>query len=148
MTRGDDIADRLLRFSTEVLRVVGDLPRTQQGRHVGRQLVRSGTAGGAHYEEARGAESRMDFIHKVLIGAKEVGESVYWLRLIERSRLSQRDSLRDLIAEGVELVAILKASARTARQGHTRETTIGARERSRAKRSDFGRGNKKYQQEI
>ncbi len=79
---GDDIADRLLRFAARVLQLVGTLPGSPVGRHVARQLIRSGTAGGANYEEARGAESRADFAHKVLIAAKEVRESVYWVRLL------------------------------------------------------------------
>ncbi|MBL4844101.1 MAG: four helix bundle protein, partial [Planctomycetes bacterium] len=92
-TKGDDIAERLLDFAAEILLVVGGLPKTIQGKHVARQLTRSGTAGGAHYAEARGAESRADFAHKVLLAAKEVAESVYWLRLIERARFSRRTTL-------------------------------------------------------
>ena len=114
--KGDDIAARLLDFATEVLLVVGEFPKSLEAKHVARQLTRSGTAGGAHYEEARGAESRADFAHKVLLAAKEVGESVYWLRLARRARFSKRPTLQQAIAEGGELVAILKASARTARK--------------------------------
>ena len=114
--KGDDIADRLLDFATEVLLVVAGLPKTPAAKHIARQLTRSGTAGGAHYEEARGAESRADFAHKVLLAAKEVGESAYWLRLIQRARLSRRPTLGRAIGESGELVAILKASARTARR--------------------------------
>ena len=114
--KGDDIAERLLDFATETLLVVGGLPKSLEAKHVARQLTRSGTAGGAHYAEARGAESRADFAHKVLLAAKEVGESVCWLTLIERARFSRRPTLRQAIGEGGELVAILKASARTARK--------------------------------
>ena len=114
--KGDDIAERLLDFAVEVLLVVGGLPRSLEAKHIARQLTRSGTAGGAHYEEARGAESRADFAHKVLLAAKEVGESGYWLRLIERARFSRRPTLGRAISEGGELVANLKASARTARK--------------------------------
>ena len=98
--KGDDIADRLLDFAVEVLLVVGGLPKSLEAKHIARQLTRSGTAGGAHYEEARGAESRADFAHKVLLAAKEVGESGYWLRLIERARHSRRPTLRRAISEG------------------------------------------------
>ena len=95
---------------------MGGLPKSLEAKHVAKQLTRSGTAGGAHYEEARGAESRADFAHKVLLAAKEVGESVYWLRLTKRARFSKRPTLPLAIGEGRELVAILKASARTARK--------------------------------
>ncbi len=113
--KGDDIASRLLEFSAEILRIVGDLDESATAKHVARQLTRSGTSGGANYEEARSAESRADFAHKVLIAAKEVRESVYWLRLIQRAGLVAGDRLSGTVREGNELVAILKASANTAR---------------------------------
>jgi four helix bundle protein len=113
---GDDIADRLLEFAARCLKVVGTLPSNPEGKHVAKQLIRSGTSGGANYEEARRAESKGDFAHKVLIAAKEVGESVYWLKLAGRVRLSATNDLNGLIGEGLELVAILRSSAKTARR--------------------------------
>ena len=55
--KGDDIAERLLEFAVAVLRITTRLPADRPGRHLASQLVRAGSAGGAHYEEARGAES-------------------------------------------------------------------------------------------
>jgi four helix bundle protein len=78
-------------------------------------LVRSSTSGGANYQEARAAESRADFIHKLGIAAKELRESTYWLRLIQKSSMTS-GSLDVLIQETVELTAILMASSRTARR--------------------------------
>ena len=115
--KGQDIADRLLDFAVGSIRVVTELPQTKVGKHVAGQLTRSGTAGGANYEEARAAESRADFAHKVSVAAKEVGESVYWLRLAEQAGLyCDRQLLAHLISEGQQLVAILKSSARTAKK--------------------------------
>ena len=71
--KGDDIANRLLEFSAQVLRVVSELPNDAAAKHVARQLTRAGTSGGANYEEARGAESRADFAHKVLVAAARSG---------------------------------------------------------------------------
>ena len=39
-------------------------------KHVAMQLWRAVTGGGANYDEARGAESRADFVHKVRIATK------------------------------------------------------------------------------
>src|SRR5687767_6143255 len=82
---GGDIAERLLRLAVAVVHATGQLPRNAAGRHVGPQLVRSVTGAGANYEEARAAESRDDFIHKVFVAAKELREAIYWLRFIELS---------------------------------------------------------------
>ena len=61
--KGDDIANRLLDFGAQILRLASKLPADQASRHIARQLVRTGTAGGANYEEARAAESRANFVH-------------------------------------------------------------------------------------
>lgn len=129
---GDDIAERLLDFASRTLEVLNTLPRSPLGKHVTGQLIRSCTSGGANYEEARSAESKLDFAHKVLIAAKEVRESVFWIRLIQRGRLSNISTLDAIVAEGNELIAILRSSARTAREraaAHAKQRA-GARENS------------------
>ena len=50
---------------------------------ISRQLLKSGTSIGANAMEAQNAESKIDFIHKMKIAAKEAEESQYWLWLCE-----------------------------------------------------------------
>ncbi len=114
MRLGADIADRMLDLGLGALRLAASLPKTPAGRHVALQLVRSATSAGSNYEEARAAESRADFIHKLGIAAKEVRESRYWIALIQRSRWVAADSA-PLTEEARALAAILAASIRTAR---------------------------------
>ena len=113
--KGDDLAERLLVFADRVLRICRDLRQDVPGRHVARQLIRAASAGGAIYEEARGAESRADFVHKIGIATKEMRESLYWLKLIDRADLAPGQSAQKLTVEASELVAILTASGRTAK---------------------------------
>jgi len=49
------------------------------------QLLKSGTSIGANVREAQNAESKVDFIHKMKIAAKEADEVEYWLLLCDRS---------------------------------------------------------------
>jgi four helix bundle protein len=111
---GSDIAERLLRFAVAVVRLTSQLPKDAAGRHVASQILRSATSGGANYEEARAAESRGDFVHKVAVAAKEVRETVFWLAVIQRSGWTKAD-LDAAIREAEELAAILGASVRTAK---------------------------------
>jgi four helix bundle protein len=118
LRRGADIAERLLLLAATIVRLARKLPRDVGGRHVASQLVRSGTSAGANYEEGRAAESRADFIHKLRVAAKEMRETIFWLSLVQRSAFlpsSASEPLEALIREANELVAILMASARTAR---------------------------------
>jgi four helix bundle protein len=110
--KGANIAERLLAFGLSALRIARELPRDAVTRHVALQLVRSATGAGANYEEARAAESRNDFVHKLGIAAKEVREATYWVQLIHGAGWVE---LSVLIDEANELSAILSASCRTAR---------------------------------
>lgn len=48
-------------------------------------MLRSGTSIGANVREAQNAESKVDFIHKMKIAAKEADETAYWLELCKLS---------------------------------------------------------------
>jgi four helix bundle protein len=114
MRKGADIARRLGAFGVAALEVSARMPRNPAGRHVSIQLVRSATGAGANYEEARAAESRADFIHKLGIAAKEMREACYWVGMVGASGWVE-DDLRSMLREATELAAILGASVRTAR---------------------------------
>jgi four helix bundle protein len=112
--KGDDIARRLRRFAAQVIKLCRKMPRDSTCRHIGLQLVRAASGGGSNYEEARGAESRADFIHKVAISTKELREALYWLALAQDAELFDV-SVEDLLREANELVAILTSSVKTAK---------------------------------
>ena len=119
--KGDDIATRLRAFAAGTIQLCRQLPADDvAAKHITRQLVRSASGGGSNYEEARGAESRADFIHKVGVANKELREALYWLRLIADAALLESPDLAPLVQEANELVAILTTSIKTAKQ---REST-------------------------
>lgn len=113
--RGDDIAERLLDFGASAIRLCTRLPSDPAVRHIASQLARSSSSGGANYDEARRAESLRDFAHKAQVAAKELGESVYWLKLVSRTQLVEF-GVDELINEANELTAILVSSAKTAKK--------------------------------
>jgi len=113
--KGDDIAQRLIGFAVGVIELTRKMSKNVASTHIARQLMRSGTAGGANYEEARASESRADFAHKVSVAAKEMRESLFWLKLMGEANLSDKDQAKVLSQEAKELAAILRTSARTAK---------------------------------
>ena len=114
------LADRLLAFAVSVIKIVNDLPQNRVGQHVSYQLLKSGTSPGANYEEARGAESTKDFIHKLRVALKELKESRFWLKLIRAVPLIDKDRVVPLIQECEELIAILAKSIITARKSKSK----------------------------
>jgi four helix bundle protein len=113
--RGDELQERLISFAVRILNLAVQLPRNQPGRHISNQILRSGTATAANYGEARAAESRADFIHKLRIVLKELNETLVWLQIIAKGSLVRKNALERIIAENQELCRILGASVRTAR---------------------------------
>ena len=90
----DQVEERLVEFAARIIDLPGRLPRTFQARHIANQILRSGTAGAPNYAEARSAESRQDFIHKMRIVGKELNETAVWLRIISKSALLPRINRR------------------------------------------------------
>jgi len=117
----NDLARRLLAFAVAVVKLVDRLPNTRAGNHIGRQLLASGTSPGANYEEASGAKSSRDFVHKLQIVLKELRESRYWLRVIETACLLPVDEVRELCLEAHELVLIFSKSVVTAKANRSQQ---------------------------
>jgi four helix bundle protein len=115
--KAECLAERLLDFAVRAGKVADALPQTRLGRHVAGQLVRCGTSPAPNYEEARAAESRADFVHKMRICLKELRESLCWLRLIGKGGLLPECQVRPLIEEATQLASIFGQSIVTARQG-------------------------------
>lgn len=83
VAKGDDIQERLLEFAVTVINLCSSLPRSESGRHIAGQLLRCATSPAPNYGEARAAESKNDFVHKLGIVLKELNESQIWLEMIK-----------------------------------------------------------------
>jgi four helix bundle protein len=116
-SQADALEERLIDFAVRIIRLAACLPRTPAGRHIAGQILRCGTSPAPNYGEARGAESRADFVHKIRVVLKELNETSVWLRIIERSRILNPEQLGDIIQENGDLCKIFAASLRTARAG-------------------------------
>jgi four helix bundle protein len=99
----DKLEERLINFAVRIIRLTARLPRTAAGKHLAGQILRSGTSPAPNYGEARGAESKADFTHKIRVVLKELNETSIWLRIIERSQMLPSILLMDLIQENGDL---------------------------------------------
>jgi four helix bundle protein len=113
--RANALEERLIQFAVDIVSLVGQLPQNPQAKHIASQILRSGTAAAPNYGEARAAESRGDFVHKLKICLKELNETAIWLRILKGSVAVDPDFVSRLVAENTELCKILVASVKTAR---------------------------------
>ena len=96
-----------MNLGVEVVLLTTKLHKHPIGRIIAEQLLRSGTAAGANYEESCGAESRADFIHKMQIVYKELKESNYWFNLIKRTKIIEYSNLENVLNETNQLCKII-----------------------------------------
>ena len=112
----NDLSKRLFEFAIRVIGFLRTLPNDAEYKVIKYQLIKSATSTGANYEESQGASSKPDFHNKVNISLREIKESNYWLRLLERIIDFHYDEteLKYLIDESSQLSKILgKISAKT-----------------------------------
>jgi four helix bundle protein len=118
---GADINERTFRFACRILALCEKLQRTGGiARYAAPQLLRSGTSIGANLEEAVGGQTKPDFITKVCIAQKEAREAKYWPRLLHARELLRDENLASDIQEADEIIAILTAIVKRARESPSR----------------------------
>ena len=102
-----------------VVQIVEYIHRHQKDRvnlALSRQLLRSGTSIRTNVEEALRERSHRDFISKLAIAAKEVGEAGYWLQLIRDTQPHHHPELADLLAQCSKVVTMLNNIMLTTRR--------------------------------
>ncbi|MCH8942799.1 MAG: four helix bundle protein [Bacteroidetes bacterium] len=109
----EELKKRTKKFSLDIIEFYNLLPKTNLGKVIGNQLLRSATYVGANYMEACRAKSSADFIYKIKIIEEEADESLYWLELIEESELANKELLNPLLKEADELTAIFTSIGKT-----------------------------------
>lgn len=111
----EDLRQRTKEFALRIIKLFRALPKTEEARVLGKQILRSGTAVAANYRSACRARSHADFISKIGITVEEADETAFWLELLVDANIVKKDRLENLLVEANELVRIFQASRTTAK---------------------------------
>ncbi len=114
-TRPEDLRERTKRFAIRIVRLFRSLPKTEEARVLGKQVLRAGTAVAANYRAVCRARSKAEFIAKMGVVVEEADETLFWLELLVETSIVKEIRLKSLLEEANELVAIFAASHSTAR---------------------------------
>jgi len=80
-----------------------------------KQILRSGTAIGAHIHEAEFGQSKADFVARLSISLKEANETLYWLSLLKDTGYIDDPQHESMERDCRELVAMMVSSIKTAK---------------------------------
>lgn len=109
------ILEKSYAFGLRIIKLFMHLRKEKIERELLLQLLRSGTSIGANVEEAVGAQSKSDFIHKLSIAYKESRETSYWLRLLNDAQLIENKLSLSFLNDIDELKKILASILKTSK---------------------------------
>jgi four helix bundle protein len=116
MNRADELKQRTRSFALRIIRLFKALPRTEEARVLGRQVLRSGTSVAANYRAACRARSKAEFIARIGVVVEEADETVFWLELLIEAGILPRGRTAAILKEANELFAIFVSSQLTAKR--------------------------------
>lgn len=111
-----EVRERTKQFAIRIIRLFRSLPKSDDARTIGRQLLRSGTSVAANYRAVCRARSKAEFIAKIGVVVEEADETVFWLELLIDTGIIAQAKLNNLLKEANELLSIFAASQKTAKR--------------------------------
>lgn len=77
-----------------------------------KQLLRSGTSIGANCNEAVAAVTTKDFCNKMGIASKEAQETLFWLKLLDKSNYCQNSAFTEQCEEIIRIITSIVKTTR------------------------------------
>lgn len=113
MEFAESMRKRTKLFAIDVIKMFRNLPRTEDARIVGRQLIKAATSVASNYRAACRARSEKEFFAKLSIVVEEADESLFWMEILKESDIYEVNT--ELMNEATEILAIMAKSRKTAR---------------------------------
>src|SRR3989475_6564346 len=82
MIQSEVLKERTKKFAIGIIKLFRMLPKTEEARVIGRQVLRCGTSVAANYRAVCRARSKAEFVAKMGIVVEEADETVFWLEML------------------------------------------------------------------
>jgi four helix bundle protein len=119
-----DMKARTKKFTIDCAILCSKIPNSREFNAYVNQLIRCSSSVGANYRASQRAKSTADFINKLKIVEEEADESNFFLEILLEINKSQdlKIEIEKLLKEGNEILAIIVASIKTARNNQNNKT--------------------------
>jgi four helix bundle protein len=104
---------RTFAFALAIVQFCRTLPRTSEADIFRHQLLRAGTGVGANYRASCRGRTPKEKCARLGIALEEADESDYWLSLLQRLEMGDKEEREKLLKECGEFVSIFSASIHT-----------------------------------
>jgi|SRR6185437_12675073 len=106
-------------LAVRVIKLFQSLPKTDETRIIGKQLLRSATSVAANYRAACRARSQPEYYSKVCIVVEEADETLFWLEILIEANIISQSKLCLLQDETLEILAILSKAKSSIRRNNS-----------------------------
>ena len=114
--QNDPLSQQSFSFALRIVKLCKYLQSEHKEYILSKQILRSGTAIGALIAEAKYAQSKAEFLNKLMIALKETNETKYWIALLYHSQYITEKMYQSLLPEVESLLKILIASTKTTKK--------------------------------
>jgi four helix bundle protein len=104
---------RTKKFVVDNIKFFRTLPKTEEAKIIGRQLLRSSSSVGSNYRAACRARSQAEFHSKLSIVVEEADESAFWMEILTEAEVVKPGELNYLMDEANQILKIVSASRKT-----------------------------------
>jgi len=115
LDQAKELQNRSKKFAISIVKFYKRMPKTDEGRILGKQLLRSSTSVAANYRSVCRSRSRAEFIAKMGVVVEEADESHLWFEILTESEIVEHNTVADMMKESEELLHIFSSSLSTAR---------------------------------
>jgi len=113
--RENIVMNKSYAFALRIIKLYKYLIDSPKEYVLSKQVLRSGTSIGALIKEAEHAQSKADFINKMIIALKEANETEYWLMLLKDSEYIGEKMYTSMQADIAELIKLLASIVKTSK---------------------------------
>lgn len=110
------IKDKSFDFAVRIVNLYKFLAFQKNEYVLSKQLLKSGTSIGANVEEALGSQSNKEFIAKLHISYREAKESLYWLKLLNKTDFINEKEFLSLCKDCEEIIMIIVSIIKSSKQ--------------------------------
>ena len=121
----EQIQSRTKKMALEIIKLSEFLPNKSVGWTFSNQIIRSATSVAANYRAVCRAKSDKDFISKMETVIEEADETLFWLEMMEESKIiNQQSEIINLKSEVNELISIFVTSVKTVKNRLNQKSSI------------------------
>ena len=105
--------NRTKKFVVDNIKLFRQLPKTEEAKIIGKQLLRSSSSVGANYRAVCRARSQAEFYANLSIVVEEADESMFWMEVLVDAEIIKQSEINSLMNEANEILKVVSTARKS-----------------------------------